>query len=101
MAETLVEKVCTPCHGGVSPLTREEADRYLDLVRDWRLLDAARCEKSHRIKIGHMAKCASTGRIIQVRCVICVISERGDQVAGLLSRLDRRAEWKRFGRPYG
>jgi hypothetical protein len=34
MAETLVEKVCTPCHGGVPPLTREEAERYLDLVRN-------------------------------------------------------------------
>jgi 4a-hydroxytetrahydrobiopterin dehydratase len=42
MAETLVEKVCTPCHGGVPPLTREEAERYLDLVRNWELLDGAR-----------------------------------------------------------
>ena len=42
MAETLVEKVCTPCRGGVPPLTREEAERYLDLVRNWELLDGAR-----------------------------------------------------------
>jgi 4a-hydroxytetrahydrobiopterin dehydratase len=42
MGEPLVEKVCTPCRGGVPPLTREEAERYLGLVRDWELLDDAR-----------------------------------------------------------
>ena len=42
MAETLVEKVCTPCRGGVPPLTRDEAECYLDLVRDWELSDDAR-----------------------------------------------------------
>ena len=42
MAETLVEKVCTPCRGGIPPLTREEAERYLGQVRDWELLDDAR-----------------------------------------------------------
>jgi hypothetical protein len=34
-AETLVEEVCTPCHGGVSPPTREETERYLDAARRW------------------------------------------------------------------
>jgi 4a-hydroxytetrahydrobiopterin dehydratase len=42
MAETLVEKVCTPCRGGIPPLTREEAERYLGQVRDWELLDDGR-----------------------------------------------------------
>jgi 4a-hydroxytetrahydrobiopterin dehydratase len=42
VAEPLVEKVCTPCRGGVPPLTREEAERYLGLVRGWELLDDAR-----------------------------------------------------------
>ena len=42
MAEPLVEKVCTPCRGGVPPLTREEAERHLGLVRGWELLDDAR-----------------------------------------------------------
>ena len=42
MAETLVEKVCTPCRGGVPPLTRDEAERYRDLVQDWELSDDAR-----------------------------------------------------------
>jgi len=35
MAETLTDKVCTPCRGGVPPLTREEANRYLERVHDW------------------------------------------------------------------
>ena len=42
MAEPLIEKVCTPCRGGVPPLTREEAERYRDQVREWELLDDAR-----------------------------------------------------------
>ena len=27
MTETLDEKICTPCRGGIPPLTREEAER--------------------------------------------------------------------------
>src|SRR3954471_21764384 len=42
MAETLVEKVCTPCRGGVPPLTREEAERYQGQVPGWELADDAR-----------------------------------------------------------
>ena len=42
MAETLIEKVCTPCRGGAPPLTREEAERYLGQVPGWELLDDAR-----------------------------------------------------------
>jgi 4a-hydroxytetrahydrobiopterin dehydratase len=41
MAETLAEKVCTPCRGGLLPLAREEAIRYLGQVRGWELLDDA------------------------------------------------------------
>ena len=28
MAEMLAEKTCTPCRGGIPPLTREEAQRF-------------------------------------------------------------------------
>ena len=42
MAETLVEKVCTPCRGGVPPLPPEEAERYLGQVPGWELADDAR-----------------------------------------------------------
>ena len=51
MAETLVEKVCTPCHGGIPPLMREEAERYLGLVRNWELLDDGRqIRRTYRFK---------------------------------------------------
>jgi 4a-hydroxytetrahydrobiopterin dehydratase len=28
MTETLAEKKCTPCRGGIPPLTHEEAERF-------------------------------------------------------------------------
>ena len=63
MAETLVEKVCTPCRGGVSPLTREEeAERYLDLVQDWELLDDARLIRTASVLIlGRGSTCVRLG----------------------------------------
>jgi len=33
MTETLAGKTCTPCRGGVPPLTREEAKRFQEQVR--------------------------------------------------------------------
>ena len=28
MVDTLIEKTCTPCKGGIPPLTPEEAERF-------------------------------------------------------------------------
>ena len=42
MTQTLVEKSCVPCRGGVPPLTREEALRLHQQAPDWALLDDAR-----------------------------------------------------------
>src|ERR687892_273085 len=39
MAEMLTEKICTPCRGGIPPLTREEAARYLSEAEGWELLE--------------------------------------------------------------
>jgi len=51
MAETLLEKACTPCRGGIPPLARAEAERYLGQVQDWELLDdARRIRRTHRFK---------------------------------------------------
>ena len=51
MAETLLEKICTPCRGGVPPLAREEAERYLGQLRGWELLDdARRIRRTYRFK---------------------------------------------------
>ena len=37
----LAEKTCTPCRGGVPPLTPEEAEGYRAQAPDWSLLDGA------------------------------------------------------------
>ena len=38
----LAERTCTPCRGGVAPLTREEAERFHAQVPQWELRDDAR-----------------------------------------------------------
>ena len=53
MSETaLSEKHCVPCEGGISPLTREESDRYLKkLAPDWNLTaDAKEIRKDFKFK---------------------------------------------------
>ncbi|WP_069883381.1 4a-hydroxytetrahydrobiopterin dehydratase [Bosea sp. BIWAKO-01] len=46
MAEDLARKTCTPCRGGIPPLTREEAAAYLPRTPGWDLLDDG--HKLHR-----------------------------------------------------
>ncbi len=49
MTETLVEKICTPCRGGVPALTQEEAQGLQKQVSSWTLLDGAHgIERSFR-----------------------------------------------------
>jgi 4a-hydroxytetrahydrobiopterin dehydratase len=51
MPDALAQKSCTPCRGGVPPLTREEAERLLAEAQEWQLLDEAhRLERSFRFK---------------------------------------------------
>lgn len=51
MTEALIEKTCTPCRGGVPPLTREEAERFRAQAPAWELLDDAhRIERSFRFR---------------------------------------------------
>ena len=45
MSETLAEKTCTPCRGGIPPLTRDEAQRFQAQAPNWELGDNA-----HRIE---------------------------------------------------
>ncbi|WP_298424945.1 4a-hydroxytetrahydrobiopterin dehydratase [Rhodoblastus sp.] len=37
MTDALSGKSCTPCRGGVPPLTRQEAETYASQTPDWRL----------------------------------------------------------------
>ena len=51
MTETLAEKTCVPCRGGIPPLTRDEAQRLQAQAPDWQLADDAhRIERTFRFR---------------------------------------------------
>jgi 4a-hydroxytetrahydrobiopterin dehydratase len=50
-AEPLAAKTCTPCRGGIPPLTRDEAETHRRQTPDWALLDdARRIERTFKFK---------------------------------------------------
>jgi 4a-hydroxytetrahydrobiopterin dehydratase len=56
MPLAFTERSCTPCRGGVPPLTREEAADYHKQAPDWEILDnATRIERTYRCKNFHEA----------------------------------------------
>jgi 4a-hydroxytetrahydrobiopterin dehydratase len=49
MTEALASKTCTPCRGGIPPLTREQAELFHPQAPDWQLAEEARrIERSFR-----------------------------------------------------
>ena len=38
MTDVLAAKSCTPCRGGIPPLTKDEASNYLAQTKGWKLL---------------------------------------------------------------
>jgi 4a-hydroxytetrahydrobiopterin dehydratase len=51
MPLALAEKSCTPCRGGIPPLTQEEATGYRNQALGWDLLDGARrLERTYRFR---------------------------------------------------
>ena len=51
MTAMLVEKTCTPCRGGIPPLTAAEAEAYRAQAPEWALRDdATRIERTYRFK---------------------------------------------------
>ena len=51
MTSVLAEKTCTPCRGGVPPLTVEEAEAYRVQAPEWVLRDeATRIERTYRFR---------------------------------------------------
>ena len=51
MTETLASKACTPCRGGIPPLTREQAELFRAQAPDWQLCEQARrIERSFRFR---------------------------------------------------
>ena len=41
MIDTLVAKTCTPCRGGIPPLTTQEAEHFHVHVPQWEVRDKA------------------------------------------------------------
>jgi 4a-hydroxytetrahydrobiopterin dehydratase len=51
MADTLTGKSCTPCKGGIPPLTVQEAERFHAQVPQWELHDdAKRIERRFKLQ---------------------------------------------------
>ena len=51
MPVALAERSCSPCRGGIPPLTEQEAAAYHAQAPDWALLDEAkRIERAYRFK---------------------------------------------------
>jgi 4a-hydroxytetrahydrobiopterin dehydratase len=51
MIEDLTSKTCTPCRGGIPPLTKSEAQGYLTRAPEWNLVDdGLRIERRFRFK---------------------------------------------------
>jgi 4a-hydroxytetrahydrobiopterin dehydratase len=51
MTNALAEKTCTPCRGGIPPLTRDEAESLHAQALDWQLVDDAhRIERTFRFR---------------------------------------------------
>jgi 4a-hydroxytetrahydrobiopterin dehydratase len=51
MIEALAEKKCTPCRGGIPPLTHEEAERFRSQTPNWELRDDGhRIERTFRFR---------------------------------------------------
>jgi 4a-hydroxytetrahydrobiopterin dehydratase len=51
MPAALAEMSCTPCRGGIPPLTEEEAADYHGQAPDWQLLDqTTRIERTYRFR---------------------------------------------------
>jgi len=51
MPVPLAEKNCSPCRGGIPPLTEQEAEAYHAQAPDWALLDQGRrIERTYRFR---------------------------------------------------
>ena len=42
MNEPLIAKVCTPCQGGIPPMSPDEAERHRAQTPEWSLMEGAR-----------------------------------------------------------
>jgi 4a-hydroxytetrahydrobiopterin dehydratase len=95
MTEALTEKTCTPCRGGILPLTREEAERLHEQAPEWSLVDdARRIERTFRCRnfrealdfvqrLGELAECERHHPDISFGWGYATISLRTKKIMGL------------------
>ena len=117
MTETLVEKTCTPCRGGIPPLTRAEAEELLPQAPEWALMDNAhRIEKTFRFgnfrealafvqKVGELAEAEGHHPDISFGWGYATISLQTKKIKGLhendfimAAKLDQLAYFRRTTR---
>ena len=115
MTENLAEKKCTPCRGGIPPLTPEEAERLQSQTPNWELRDdSRRIERTFRFRnfqealgfvrnVGDLAETEGHHPDVSFGWGYATISLRTKKIKGLhendfimASKIDRM-----FDRPHG
>ena len=111
MSTSLTEKTCTPCRGGVAPLTQAQALHYGAETPDWTLVDEARrIERTFRVrnfrealslvqKVGELAEAEGHHPDIRFGWGYATVSLRTKKINGLhendfimAAKIDRLAE---------
>ncbi len=111
MSASLTEKTCTPCRGGVAPLTPSEAQRFGTETPNWVLFDdARRIERTFRVrtfrealslvqKVGELAEAEGHHPNISFGWGYVTVSLRTKKINGLhendfimAAKIDRLAE---------
>jgi 4a-hydroxytetrahydrobiopterin dehydratase len=46
----LASRTCTPCRGGIPPMSNDEARRYLEQAPGWELLEGMRIERRFKFR---------------------------------------------------
>lgn len=95
MTTNLAEKTCTPCRGGVPPLTAPEAEKLRGQAPEWALLDdARRIERTFRFgnfrealtfvhKVGELAESEAHHPDISFGWGYATVSLRTKKIKGL------------------
>lgn len=52
----LVSKHCVPCEGGIAPMSRVEAEKLLEEIRDWKLVDQGVLKINRKFKFKDFAE---------------------------------------------
>jgi 4a-hydroxytetrahydrobiopterin dehydratase len=56
MTRDLIAQHCVPCEGGMAPLSRNEAEGYIDAVRGWSLINGEQLKIARSLKFKDFAQ---------------------------------------------